>query len=199
MLSPTPLVYVLVIYPTFIPNIIHYLQSLLVAIHRSFHLLIPTMLSASSLVKRLKMPLMCQNFARHDQYILLYQKSKKSSQEHRNKGCNKAKMAFSLQEAERHTKTGQWGTGKGLFGQMRPKSIIWGQMEKKWVWKMPGEGLSDRLVQWMVKFGGGFLMIWGCMSWEGPGNLTQNDGRMDADLFMSILDDELQVSQEKAL
>ena len=28
---------------------------------------------------------------------------------------------------QRHTKTRQWGTGKGLFSQMRPKSIIWGQ------------------------------------------------------------------------
>ena len=32
------------------------------------------------------------------------------------------------------------------------------------------------------------------MSWEGPGNVTKFDGRMDADLFMSILDDELQES-----
>ena len=61
---------------------------------------------------------------------------------------------------------------------------------------MPGEGLSDRLVQGMVKFGGGFLMIWGCMSWEWPGNVTKFDGKMDADLFMSILDDELQESIE---
>ena len=59
----------------------------------------------------------------------------------------------------RHTKAKQWGTIKGLYGQMRSKSIIWGQMGKKWVWKMPGEGLSDRLVQWTVKFGGSFLMI----------------------------------------
>ena len=32
------------------------------------------------------------------------------------------------------------------------------------------------------------------MSYEGPGNVTKFDGRMDADLFMSILDDELQES-----
>ena len=32
------------------------------------------------------------------------------------------------------------------------------------------------------------------MSWEGPGNVTKLDGRMYADLFMSILDDELQES-----
>ena len=59
---------------------------------------------------------------------------------------------------------------------------------------MPGEGLSDRLVQEMVKFGGGSLMFWGCMFWEEPGYATKIDGRMDADLFVSILDDELQES-----
>ena len=83
------------------------------------------------------------------------------------------------------------------------KRVIWsdetkinrlGSDGKKWVWKRPGEGLSDRLVQGTVKFGGGSLMIWGCMFWEGPGYATKIDGRMDADLFVSILDDELQES-----
>ena len=32
------------------------------------------------------------------------------------------------------------------------------------------------------------------MFWEGPGYPTKIDGRMDADLFVSILDDELQES-----
>ena len=48
------------------------------------------------------------------------------------------------------------------------KRVIWsdetkinclGSDGKKWVWKMPGEGLSDGLVQGTVKFGGGSLMI----------------------------------------
>ena len=29
----------------------------------------------------------------------------------------------------------------------------------KWVWKRPGEGLSDRLVKGTVKFGGGSVII----------------------------------------
>jgi hypothetical protein len=63
---------------------------------------------------------------------------------------------------------------------------------RKWVWKRPGEGLSDRLVQGTVKFGGGSLMMWGCMLWEGAGMATKIDGRMDADLYVRILEDELQ-------
>jgi transposase len=65
---------------------------------------------------------------------------------------------------------------------------------RKWVWKRAGEGLSDRLVEGTQKFGGGSVMIWGCMMWEGPGYACKIDGRMDGDLFVNILDDDLQAS-----
>jgi transposase len=85
------------------------------------------------------------------------------------------------------------------------KRVVWsdetkinrlGSDGRKWVWKKAGEGLSDRLVQGTVKFGGGILMLWGCMLWEGPGFATKIDGRMDADLYVSILEDELQATLE---
>ena len=37
-------------------------------------------------------------------------------------------------------------------------------------------------------------MFWGCMFWEGVGYGTKIDGRMDANIFVSILEDELQQS-----
>src|SRR3979490_2270534 len=52
--------------------------------------------------------------------------------------------------------------------------------------------LSDSLVEGTVKFGGGSVMVWGCMLWDGPGYACQIDARMDGDLFIQILDDELQ-------
>jgi len=54
-----------------------------------------------------------------------------------------------------------------------------------------GEGLSDRLVEGTVKFGGGNLMMWGCMLWEGPGFACKMDGKMDGDLYVKIMQDEL--------
>ena len=48
------------------------------------------------------------------------------------------------------------------------KRVVWsdetkidrlGSDGKKWVWKKAGEGLSDRLVEGTLKFGGGSLMI----------------------------------------
>jgi len=67
---------------------------------------------------------------------------------------------------------------------------------KHWVWKRPGEALNDRLVEGTLKYGGGSLMIWGCMTWDGIGYSTKIDGKMDADLYVSILEDELQKSSE---
>jgi len=35
-------------------------------------------------------------------------------------------------------------------------------------------------------------MIWGCMTWEGVGMAGKIDGRINADLYVQILEDELQ-------
>ena len=83
------------------------------------------------------------------------------------------------------------------------KRVVWsdetkinrlGSDGRKWVWKKPGESLSDRLVEGTVKFGGGNLMMWGCMLWEGPGYACKIDGRMDGELYVKIMQDELQES-----
>jgi hypothetical protein len=65
---------------------------------------------------------------------------------------------------------------------------------RKWVRKEMGELLSDRLVESTVKFGGGNVMMWGCMFWEDIGYTTRIEGKMDAELYCSILDNELQQS-----
>ena len=57
-----------------------------------------------------------------------------------------------------------------------------------------GGGKIDR--QTVLKFGGGNVMMWGCMFWEGVGYATRIEGKMDAQLYCSILEDELQQSLE---
>jgi len=85
------------------------------------------------------------------------------------------------------------------------KRVVWsdetkinrlGSDGRNWVWKKAGEGLSDRLVEGTLKFGGGYLMVWGCMLWDGVGYSCKIDGRMDGDLYVSILDEDLQASLE---
>ncbi|KAF9441596.1 hypothetical protein P691DRAFT_683375, partial [Macrolepiota fuliginosa MF-IS2] len=54
---------------------------------------------------------------------------------------------------------------------------------RKWAWKTPGKGLSDRLVEGIVKFGGGCVHhIEGIMNGEG---------------YVHILDDKLHQSLKK--
>jgi hypothetical protein len=66
---------------------------------------------------------------------------------------------------------------------------------RKFVWKMPGKKeLSDRLVEGTVKFGGGSVMIWGCMMWDGVGYACKIDGKMDANLYCQILQEDMQKS-----
>ena len=47
-----------------------------------------------------------------------------------------------------------------------------------------GEGLSDRLIEPTIKFGGGSVMVWGCMLWDGVGYAVKIDGRMDGPLYV---------------
>jgi transposase len=84
------------------------------------------------------------------------------------------------------------------------KHVVWsdgtkinrlGSDGRKWVWVRKGEGLSDRTVRRKEKFGG-CLMMWGCMLWEGAGMACQIDGIIDGDLYIKILDDELEESLE---
>ena len=85
------------------------------------------------------------------------------------------------------------------------KKVIWSNETKinhlgsdgcKWAWKRAGEGLSDRLVNGTLRFRGGSLMMWGCMTWEGVGFATKINGRIDGDLYLQILKDELQQTLE---
>lgn len=59
------------------------------------------------------------------------------------------------------------------------------------VWKYPGEGIKNHHVHKTVKFGGGSIMIWGCMSWAGPGKIFQVQGRMNGEDYCNILQENL--------
>ena len=80
------------------------------------------------------------------------------------------------------------------------KRVVWSDKTKinclgsdgrKWVWKKSGETLNEWLVEGTLKFGGGFLMMWGCTLWNGVGYGYKIDGRTDAELYTQILEDEL--------
>jgi transposase len=87
------------------------------------------------------------------------------------------------------------------------KRVIWsdetkinriGSDGKQWVWKQKGEGLIEREVQGTLKFGGGNIMVWGCMGWNGVGQLAEVEGRMNANQYVDILQNHLLPSMEES-
>ena len=50
--------------------------------------------------------------------------------------------------------------------------------------------------QGIVKFGGGFLMVWECMGPNGVGIFVEMEGCMDAEQYVSILEDKLLPSMD---
>jgi transposase len=58
------------------------------------------------------------------------------------------------------------------------------------VWAKSGE-LTDDMVTPTKKFGGGKLMVWSCITYEGVGMSTKIDDILDADLYCEIMRGEL--------
>ena len=103
----------------------------------------------------------------------------------------KARLAFA--ERYREWTVEDW---KRVWFSDETKINRLGSDGRKYVWKESGEGLSDRLVEGTVKFREGNIMIWGCMGWEGIGYACRIEGKMDGELYESILEDELKNTLE---
>jgi hypothetical protein len=69
---------------------------------------------------------------------------------------------------------------------------------RMYVWKKRGGPLQNKEIQGTVKFGGGFLMVWECMGWNGVGILAEVEGWMDAEQYVSILENNLLPSMENS-
>lgn len=71
------------------------------------------------------------------------------------------------------------------------KFMIFGSDGRQYCWKKPDEPIRDQHVKPTVKFGGGHIMVWGCFSSFGVGNLVRIYGSMNGELYRQILDDDL--------
>ena len=85
------------------------------------------------------------------------------------------------------------------------KRVIWsdetkisrlGSDGRLWYWKKPGERLKRQHVRETLKYGGGSLMVWGCMLYSGVGWMCRIDGGMDSQLYTEILDSYVKQSAE---
>ncbi len=67
------------------------------------------------------------------------------------------------------------------------KINLFGSDGVKRVWRQPGEESKDKCVLPTVKHGGGGVMVWGCMSAAGTGELQFTEGTMNANMYCEIL------------
>ena len=61
----------------------------------------------------------------------------------------------------------------------------------QWYWKKIGQsGLKKQHIHQTVKYSA-YLMIWGCIAWQGPGIACEVIGKMDSDQYCGILNEYL--------
>lgn len=77
------------------------------------------------------------------------------------------------------------------------KFEIFGKKKPVKIWRSKNEAFAERNLIPTVKHGGGSVMVWGCMSASGVGNLVFIEGTMKKEDYLKILRDNLPTSVEK--
>ena len=97
----------------------------------------------------------------------------------------KARLDFALKH--QHWTVEDW---KRVIWSDKTKINRIGSNGKQWVWKGSDEGrFVDRLVRGTAKHGGGSMVVWACVGWNGVGILAEVEGRMDAKQYVKNLEE----------
>ena len=77
------------------------------------------------------------------------------------------------------------------------KLELFGHMDAEYVWRKEGEAYKAKNTVPTVKHGGGNIMLWGCFSSSGTGNLVKVQGIMKKEDYISILEKNVKESAER--
>ncbi|CAF3709059.1 unnamed protein product [Rotaria sp. Silwood1] len=77
------------------------------------------------------------------------------------------------------------------------KFNLFGSDGRQIVWRQPHEAMKRECLQPTVKYGGGSVMVWGCMSASGVGNLVLVEGIMYKEQYEKILNENVRQSAKK--
>ncbi|GFW22218.1 transposable element Tcb1 transposase [Trichonephila clavipes] len=79
----------------------------------------------------------------------------------------------------------------------KSKFNLYGSDGRFKIWREAGKALAAKNTSKTVKFGGGSVRVWGCMSAGGVGELAFIDGIKDKYVYLEILKDNLEKSVSK--
>lgn len=77
------------------------------------------------------------------------------------------------------------------------KFNVSGSNEHAKVWKKKNTQMECKNLRATIKHGGGSILVWGCMSAAGTGDLVFIDDIMDKNIYLNILKDNLNHSARK--
>ena len=77
------------------------------------------------------------------------------------------------------------------------KLELFGHMDAEYVWRRKGEAYKPKNTMPTIKHGGGNIMLWGCFSSSGTGNLVKVQGIMKKEDYIRILDKNVKESAER--
>lgn len=77
------------------------------------------------------------------------------------------------------------------------KFNLFGSDGRTMVWRQPNMELDSKNTTPTVKHGGGSVMVWGCFSASGVGNLVFIEGIMNQHVYMALLKENLKASAQK--
>lgn len=86
---------------------------------------------------------------------------------------------------------------KNVLFSDESKYNIFGSDGRRFVWRKKGKAFEAKNLQPTVKHGGGNVMVWGCMSASGVGELAIIDGIMNAERYVDVLRGNLRKSVQK--
>lgn len=104
-----------------------------------------------------------------------------------------------LSEKQRKARL-EWARAHAKWTSDDWKHVIWSDEApfmivnsdgKEYVWEKPSQVINESSVKPTKKFGGGKVMMWGCITWEGVGFSCKIDETLDAELYAEILRGEL--------
>lgn len=104
----------------------------------------------------------------------------------------KARLNFAKENLERSSAF--WSN---VLWSDETKIELFGHNDQRFIWREKGEAYNPKNTIPTVKHGGGSIMLWGCFSANGPGDLHRIDGIMDKHQYLEILKAHVKQSARK--